>query len=65
MGIMLLAFLSLVWGLVLETVTRGRMEAKRLAYLNVPIRYSPVGHHEPRYEVSLAPRALRECQPSE
>jgi glycosyltransferase involved in cell wall biosynthesis len=46
MGIMLLAFLSLVCGLVLETVTRGRNEAKRLAYLNVPIRYNPIERHE-------------------
>jgi glycosyltransferase involved in cell wall biosynthesis len=35
-SIMLLAFLSLVCGLVLETVTRGRRETKRLAYLNTP-----------------------------
>jgi glycosyltransferase involved in cell wall biosynthesis len=42
MGIMLLAFLSLTCGLVLETVTRGRTEAKRLHYLGVPIRFSPV-----------------------
>ena len=35
-GLMLLAFLSLVCGLILDTVTRGRMEAKRLAYLSVP-----------------------------
>ena len=45
-GIMLLAFLSLVCGLVLETVTRGRKEAKRLAYLHVPIRYNPIERHE-------------------
>jgi glycosyltransferase involved in cell wall biosynthesis len=32
-GLMLTAFLSLVCGLVLETVTRGRQEMKRLAYL--------------------------------
>ena len=32
----LLAFLFLVCGLVLDTVTRGRAEAKRLAYLQVP-----------------------------
>jgi glycosyltransferase involved in cell wall biosynthesis len=32
-GLMLLAFLSLVAGLVLDTVTRGRRETKRLAYL--------------------------------
>ena len=32
-GLMLTAFLSLVCGLVLDTVTRGRQEMKRLAYL--------------------------------
>ena len=32
-GLMLLAFLSLVAGLVLDTVTRGRREMKLLAYL--------------------------------
>jgi glycosyltransferase involved in cell wall biosynthesis len=32
-GLMLLAFLSLVAGLVLDTVTRGRREAKLIAYL--------------------------------
>lgn len=37
-GFMLLAFLSLMSGLILATVTRGRMEAKRLQYLSVPIR---------------------------
>ncbi len=34
--IMLLAFLSLVCGLVLDTVTRGRRELKRLIYLQTP-----------------------------
>ena len=33
-GLMLTAFLSVVCGLVLDTVTRGRQEMKRLAYLN-------------------------------
>jgi glycosyltransferase involved in cell wall biosynthesis len=32
-GLMLLAFLSMASGLVLDTVTRGRREMKRLAYL--------------------------------
>jgi glycosyltransferase involved in cell wall biosynthesis len=32
-GIMLLAFLSLSCGLILDTVTRGRKEIKRIAYL--------------------------------
>jgi glycosyltransferase involved in cell wall biosynthesis len=35
-SIMLLAFLSGVCGLVLDTVTRGRREMKRLAYLQIP-----------------------------
>ncbi|HYQ03505.1 MAG TPA: glycosyltransferase [Polyangiaceae bacterium] len=34
-SIMLLAFLSVVCGLVLDTVTRGRREMKRLAYLQI------------------------------
>jgi hypothetical protein len=33
MGLMLLAFLSVSAGLVLDTVTRGRREAKLFAYL--------------------------------
>jgi glycosyltransferase involved in cell wall biosynthesis len=36
MGLMMLGFLSLACGLILDTVTRGRMEAKRVAYLAVP-----------------------------
>jgi glycosyltransferase involved in cell wall biosynthesis len=35
-GIILLSFLSFVCGLVLDTVTRGRREMKRLAYLAIP-----------------------------
>lgn len=38
-GLMMLSFLSFICGLILATVTRGRIEAKRLQYLNVPIRY--------------------------
>ncbi len=34
-GLMLLGFLSLACGLILDTVTRGRKELKRLQYLNV------------------------------
>ena len=34
-SIMLLSFLSLVCGSILETVTRGRRETKRLAYLQI------------------------------
>ena len=35
-GIMLLAFLSLTCGVVLDTVTRGRTEMRRLHYLSLP-----------------------------
>jgi len=35
-GLMILAFLSLVCGFILDTVTRGRREMKRLAYLANP-----------------------------
>ena len=35
-GLMVLAFLSLVAGLILDTVTRGRWEGKRMAYLAIP-----------------------------
>jgi glycosyltransferase involved in cell wall biosynthesis len=38
-GLMMLSFLGFTCGLVLATVTRGRIEAKRLQYLNIPIRY--------------------------
>jgi hypothetical protein len=36
MGLMILAFLSISSGLVLDTVTRGRREMKRMRYLNIP-----------------------------
>ena len=35
-GLMIMAFLALAAGLILETVTRGRREMKRLAYLTHP-----------------------------
>jgi hypothetical protein len=35
-GLMLLACLSLTCGLILDTVTRGRQEMKRMRYLNIP-----------------------------
>jgi glycosyltransferase involved in cell wall biosynthesis len=35
-GLMILAFLSLTCGLILDTVTRGRREMKRLVYLSLP-----------------------------
>ncbi|HEX4270256.1 MAG TPA: glycosyltransferase family 2 protein [Rhizomicrobium sp.] len=35
-GLMVIAFLSSTCGLILDTVTRGRWEAKRMAYLAIP-----------------------------
>jgi glycosyltransferase involved in cell wall biosynthesis len=35
-GLMIIAFLSAACGLILDNVTRGRWEAKRIAYLAVP-----------------------------
>jgi glycosyltransferase involved in cell wall biosynthesis len=35
-GLMLLSFLSLFCGLILDTVARGRREARRMAYLCIP-----------------------------
>jgi hypothetical protein len=35
-GLMVLAFLSLASGLILDTVTRGRWELKRTSYLAIP-----------------------------
>jgi glycosyltransferase involved in cell wall biosynthesis len=43
-GIGILAFLSLTCGLILDTVTQGRTEAKRMHYLRVPIRFDVVGY---------------------
>ena len=39
-GLVLLSFLAVSCGLILESVTRGRKEIKRLAYLS--IRYYPI-----------------------
>lgn len=36
-GIMLLAFLMLICGIILETVTTARREVKRLTYLQIPV----------------------------
>jgi hypothetical protein len=43
MGLMILAFLALTCGLILDTVTRGRREMKRMRYLNIP---APRQDHE-------------------
>jgi hypothetical protein len=44
-GIMLVAALSMVCGLVLDTVTHSRRELKRLAYLEIPAPRWPQGWH--------------------
>jgi glycosyltransferase involved in cell wall biosynthesis len=36
MGLMFLGFFSLTAGMILDTVTRGRREMKRMRYLNIP-----------------------------
>lgn len=41
-GLMILASLSLVCGLILDTVTRGRCEMKRLIYLSLPALEPPM-----------------------
>jgi glycosyltransferase involved in cell wall biosynthesis len=40
-GLVLLSSLSIVCGLILDSVSRGRLEAKRLAYLAVSARFMP------------------------
>ena len=40
-GLVLLAFLSLTAGLILDAVSRGRKESKRLAYLAIPPLETP------------------------
>jgi glycosyltransferase involved in cell wall biosynthesis len=42
-ALMILSFLSLASGLILDTVTRGRIELKRLHYLRLPIRFASEG----------------------
>ena len=53
-GLVLLAFLSLGCGLILDSVARGRKELKRLAYLAVPsiissqvVSADPIGQRDP------------------
>lgn len=41
-AIAILAFLSFGCGLILDSVSRGRAEVKRLGYLSVPVRFRPV-----------------------
>ena len=35
-GLMSVAFLILICGIILDSVTRGRREIKRISYLNIP-----------------------------
>jgi hypothetical protein len=46
-SLMLLASLSIFCGLILDTVTKGRIEQKRMHYLRVPIRYARPLHLQP------------------
>lgn len=54
-GMMVLAFLSLTCGLILDTVTRGRIELKRLQYLAIPLR---TFQQQPLVESRMADRRL-------
>jgi len=47
-GLMILSFLSLTCGLVLDTVTRGRREMKRMRYLTIP---APKADEPPQGEI--------------
>lgn len=35
-GLMSIAFVTLICGIILDSVTRGRRELKRMSYLNIP-----------------------------
>jgi hypothetical protein len=54
MGIVLLSFLSLASGLILDSVALGRREAKRMVYLSIPFLAAdslrPLLHEHPRTE---------------
>jgi hypothetical protein len=43
----ILSFLGFTCGLILDTVSRGRAESKRLAYLSVPVRFTSVKSIDP------------------
>jgi len=55
-GIVLLAFLSLTCGMILDSVTRGRKEFKRLSYLAVPV--FPFETPPPSHQDALPTRRL-------
>ncbi|MFT4249312.1 MAG: glycosyltransferase family 2 protein [Pseudomonas sp.] len=46
-ALVLVGFLLLACGLILDTVTRGRIEAKHLAYLAIPAPCAEAAHGEP------------------
>jgi glycosyltransferase involved in cell wall biosynthesis len=54
-GLMLLSFLSLTCGMILATVTRGRIEAKRLRYLDIPAQ-SVSTEYRPPLRASETPK---------
>jgi len=62
-GLMILAFLAMAAGLILETVTRGRRELKRLAYLAHPAPRPPSlahpGFESTRFDTDSADSAPR------
>jgi hypothetical protein len=45
-ALVILGFLSFACGLILDTVSRGRAETRRLAYLSVPVRFSALKPRE-------------------
>jgi len=45
-AIVILSFLSFACGLILDTVSRGRAETRRLAYLSFPVRFSSIKPRE-------------------
>lgn len=55
-GIVLLSFLSLVCGLILDSVARGRKEAKRMVYLSIPAL--PFSKGDPKLSVTPYASAL-------
>jgi hypothetical protein len=55
-GVMGLAFLSTTCGLILDSVARGRKEAKRIAYLSIPALQGGRVEIEPPVSFTLAPQ---------
>ncbi len=57
MGLVLLACLSFVCGLILDNVTRGRLEARHMAYLTIP------GPEHTQLRWGSTPNPARACGP--